>query len=97
MKKLIANFRNRNQVQFSIKREVLYGGAIKLTPMVKMNGFMTAWVGITKVHGRYFPFVVNEDYSFTRYECLEYINGFKAQLEEDLKNSVVEITFEMSF
>lgn len=94
MKKRLIRFISGESLTFAIKREILNGGAEKLTPVVKEKGLFRQWTPIVKIDNKFEALNYESNYPFTEAECKTYIEGYRQQLNQEKANMVTKITFE---
>lgn len=92
LKKIFTPFFSKEE-EFAIKTVVRGETAIHL-PVYKPAGFNTGYTQIVKIYDKYIPLDIEKPGGMSKEECIQHINEFKQQLQEERKNSRVEVTIE---
>jgi hypothetical protein len=81
-----------SQDKFAVKK-VVKGIDIEYIPVIKQKGFFTSWIPIVKIFPNEYVCMPYESKGLTYDQCVEHIEGYKAQEKKLLQDSFVSTEY----
>lgn len=93
VKRLLKIFGKDKDPVFAIRCEEFNSGEIKYTPVVRQGGVFSHWTQIVKINDRYEPLDIYTEFNYTEKDCIEYISGYRDQLNNERSKLIKQVIY----